>query len=239
MNTIKSPGPDSIPNLILKTFAFELAPVIADIYFDSSLGDAYLSPLLKSAEVTPVPKISPPGSTENSIRPISLTCHIAKLMESFTLTRIMPSIVNKLDNKQFATAGKSTQQAIVFILHLAVEALDRGGCAVRFFFAEFRKGFDLIDHKILLDKPSDIGIHNVMLGWIAAFWFERSQFVRIGTHVRYNNGGIPQGTKLGPLLFAVMVNECLSTWGPALILSIISLPNSLSQFPFRNMSHCS
>ena len=198
MNTIKSPGPDSIPNLILKTFAFESAPVIADIYFDSSLRDAYLPPLLKSAVVTPIPKISPPGSIENSIRPISLTCHIAKLMESFTLTRIMPSIVNKLDNKQFATAGKSTQQDIVCILHLAIEALDRGGCAVRFFFAEFGKGFDLINHKILLDKLSDLGIHNVMLGWIAAFWFERSQFVRSGTHVRYDNGEYSSRYKTRP-----------------------------------------
>ena len=65
--------------------------------------------------------------------------------------------------------GQSTQQAIVYILHLALEALDKGGYAVQFFFADFRKGLDLIDHKILLDKLSNLGIHNVMLGWIAAF----------------------------------------------------------------------
>ena len=53
---------------------------------------------------------------------------------------------------------------------------------IRFFFADFRKGLDLIDHKILLDKLSNLGIHNVMLGWMAAFLCERSQFVRIGTH---------------------------------------------------------
>ena len=28
----KSPGPDNIPNKILKTFAFELAPVVTDMY---------------------------------------------------------------------------------------------------------------------------------------------------------------------------------------------------------------
>ena len=105
-------------------------------------------------------------------------------------------------------AGKSTQQAIVYILHLALEALDNVGCAVRFFFSNFLKGFDLNDHKILLEK-SNFGIHNVMLGWTAAFLCERSQFVRIGIHsstLQYINGGIPQVTKLGPLLFAVMVN---------------------------------
>ncbi|CAB4017929.1 RNA-directed DNA polymerase from mobile element jockey [Paramuricea clavata] len=215
LKTGKAPGPDGIPNVILKTFAFELAPVIADIY-NSSLRDAYLPPLLKRATVTPLPKQSPPGSIENGIRPISLTCEIAKVMEGLTLARILPSIISHLDNKQFAMAGKSTQQAIVYILHLALEALDKGGCTLRFFFADFRKGFDLIDHKILLDKLSKLGTHNVVLGWIAAFLYKRSQFVRIGldaSTLQYINGGIPQGTKLGPILFAVMVNDLLSAWG--------------------------
>ena len=37
IKTNKSPGPDLIPNKILKMFAFELAPVIADVYNSSLL----------------------------------------------------------------------------------------------------------------------------------------------------------------------------------------------------------
>ena len=77
-------------------------------------------------------------------------------------------------------AGKSTQRVIIYILHLAFKALDKGDCAVRFFFADFRKGFDLIDHKILLDKLSNPGIHNVILRWIAAVLYERSQLFVLG-----------------------------------------------------------
>ena len=53
--------------------------------------------------------------------------------------------------------------------------------------------------------------------WIGAFLLERSQFVRIGNSTsteQYTNGGIPQGTKVAPILFAVMVNDLISTWGP-------------------------
>ena len=112
-------------------------PVIADIY-NSALRDAYVPPLLKTAVVTPIPEQTPPDSTENGIRPISVTCQIAKLMEGFTLTRIMPPFVNQLDNKQFSMTGKSTQQAIVYTLHLALEVVGKDGCAARFFFADFR-----------------------------------------------------------------------------------------------------
>ena len=64
-----------------------------------------------------------------------------------------------LDRKRFAAVGRSTDQALVFLLHLALEALDRGNCSIRSFFADFRKGFDLIDHKILLSKLARFDLH--------------------------------------------------------------------------------
>ena len=63
-----------------------------------------------------------------------------KVLEDFTLARVYPSIVGNLDRKQFAVAGKSTEQALVYLLHLALETLDRGGCYLRLFFADFKKG---------------------------------------------------------------------------------------------------
>ena len=54
-----------------------------------------------------------------------------------------------------------------------------------------------------------------LVRWIAAFLQGRSQSVRIGSdssNIRSLNEGIPQGTKLGPVLFSVMVNDLVSTW---------------------------
>ena len=88
------------------------------------------------------------------MRPISLTCHLAKVLEGFALAGVYPSIVGNLNRNQFAVAGKSTEQALVYLLHPALQALYRGGCYLRLFLVILKKGFDLIDHVILMEKIS-------------------------------------------------------------------------------------
>ena len=67
----KSSGPEQIPNIVRKEFAFELSPVLADLY-NSSLEQGYVPAQLKHAVVVPVAKCHPPRSVD--LRPVSLTC---------------------------------------------------------------------------------------------------------------------------------------------------------------------
>ena len=60
-------------------------------------------------------------------------------MEWFTLARILPNILAEFDAKQFAVFGKSTSEALVYLLHLALEALDKDQCYVTLFVADFKK----------------------------------------------------------------------------------------------------
>ena len=53
--------------------------------------------------------------------------------------------------------------------------------------------------------------------WVASFLQGSSQFTRIDnicSSTKVLRGGLPEGTKLGPILFAVMVNDLLSCWRP-------------------------
>ena len=212
----KAPGPDKIPNIILKSFVQELALVLCDIY-NISLRQGILPPLMKSAIVRQLPKVRPARSIENDIRPVSLTCQIAKVIEGLTLNRTLPLVLPKLDPKQFASVGSSTVHAFFYLLHLALEALDKGNCTISLFFGDFKKGFDLIDHHILISKLQQYSLHPCLIRWVAAFLQGRSQCVKLASSssmFHSLNGGIPQGTRLGPLLFAIMVNDLARNWGP-------------------------
>lgn len=105
----------------------------------------------------------------------------------------------------------------MYLLHLALEALDKGNCALCFSFADFKKAFDLIDHRILLRKLSGYGLHPSLVRGLAAFLQGRSQRVQlanVSSASKSPNGGIPQGIKLSPILFAVMVDDLVHSWGP-------------------------
>ena len=100
----KAVGPDNIPNKLLKDFSYELAPVIKNIY-NQSLKESYVPILLKSSIVTPIPKVVPPKDLECDLRPISLTCTIAKVMEGFTCARLLPQLNGKIDRDNMLVKG--------------------------------------------------------------------------------------------------------------------------------------
>ena len=66
-----------------------------------------------------------------------LTAQVSKVMEGFVLESLTPEVGHKLDPKQFALPTKSTRQALAYLLHLILSALDHGQCSIRIFFADF------------------------------------------------------------------------------------------------------
>ena len=177
--------------------------------------EGYIPELFKSSIVIPVPKTNPPRTIENDLRPISLTCAIAKIMEGFTCTRLLPQLEDKLDPRQYARKNHSTTDALLYTLQAIYEAVDTGEAGARIFFADFSKGFDLVDHTILLQELENLQVHPALLNWIAAFLTNRKQAVKIDgvlSDWETVKGGVPQGTKPGVILFIVMTNNLLCDW---------------------------
>ena len=209
INIHKSPGPDEIPNWLLRDFATYLSGPVCSI-FNSSIRESYVPDIWKSANVIAIPKTQPAKSIENDLRPISLTPVITKHLESIIGSWIWQKARQHVTQDQYGgIKGSSCTLALLDMLHFWHAASDKGE-TVRILLLDYSKAFDHVDHTILINKLKVIGIHDIIIRWIAAFLYNRHQRVILnGATSEWGRliGSVPQGSWLGPLLFIIHISD--------------------------------
>ena len=143
-------------------------------------------------------RIKPHAVTTYELRPISLTPTVSKILEGFVFKWLTEQVLPHIDPYQSGNVKKcSTTHALIHLIHQA--------CMV-----DFSKAFDRIDHNILIKQLQILNVHPCLINWCTDFLYRRYLRVKAGSNKscwKFVHAGVPQGTKLGPLLSLVMIND--------------------------------
>ena len=77
-------------------------------------------------------------------------------------------------------------------------------------FIDLKKGFDTLDHQLLIEKLKFYDIRHIASQWLNSYLKNREQFVlynNVESDMGWVRCGVPQGSLLGPSLFLLYRND--------------------------------
>ncbi|PIK35540.1 putative RNA-directed DNA polymerase from mobile element jockey-like [Apostichopus japonicus] len=202
---------DPIPMDVLKSCLDLLLPHITSIV-NYSLSTGVIPESLKSAQVVPIlKKTNLNKNNQQNYRPISNLKFIFKTIERAAAAQINDYLQREGLHAPKQSAYRkhhSTETAMLRIQNDLLEAVDHCQEAV-LVLLDFSAAFDTIDHDIILERLQNrYGILATARKWFESYLRGRSFSVNIRgarSIPRNLNDGVPQGSVLGPSIFAMYV----------------------------------
>ena len=210
----KSHGLDGITSEILKIGA-EVLVVPLTWIINTSITTGEFPEEWKIAKIIPLFKKGNRRLTKN-YRPVSLLSVAGMILEKIIAMQIEEFFEknNLFGSFQFGfRKDKSTVSELLTLLDI-LQSAKQEKKEILLIMYDLSSAFDLVDHKILIAKLKEYGFDSNALKWIESYLKNRKQFVTVAGEMSKTidiNTGVPQGSRLSPLLFICLMAD-LDLW---------------------------
>ena len=210
----KSYGLDGITSEFLKIGAEVLAIPLTWI-INTSITTGKFPEDWKISKIIPLFKKGNRRTTKN-YRPVALLSVAGMILEKVVAMQIEEFFESNdlFGSFQFGfRRGKSTVSELLTLFDILLDA-KQDKKEILLIMYDLSSAFDLADHKILIAKLKVYGFDSKALKWVESYLENRKQFVTVAGEMSKTiniNTGVPQGSRLSPLLFICLMAD-LDLW---------------------------
>lgn len=204
----QSPGNDAIPSLLLRKSAEIICKPLSDI-FRASIRSRKFPSYWKEGLIRPIPKVKNPSADE--FRPITLLPILSKVLEKIVLNSMKAAFVQNFGEHQHAFRPYGSSTSALIQIHDSITSFleSEDSLGVRLTCFDFQKAFDKVQHGRLVNSLKAKGLNQGFLLWLRSFLSDRHSSVTMNRVLGPSFlvlSGVPQGSVLGPYLFAMFVS---------------------------------
>ena len=211
-------SPCSIPSnyliLLYNRFGSKITKPISNLLNCINKNGIYPT-IWKTQNITPVFKMKGAKSDKSMYRPISILSTLSKICESVLHNRILGHLEdnNLITTKQSAyLKGDSCSQQLLYIVHNIKKAWAHSQIS-HACYLDIQGAFDCVWHKAMLAKLKQINIKGSLHKLLTSYLSNRKARTNIEgifSSLLDILAGVPQGSRLGPLLFIIYINDIIN-----------------------------
>ena len=203
----QSPGHDGIPAHLLRVSADIICEPLCDI-FRSSVQAGKFPEFWKRGLIRPIPKKSNPS--RDDFRPITLLPIVSKVFEKTILSSMKNAFINEFGENQHAFRPHGSSTSALIQIHDSITSFmeNKSNQGVRVTCLDFSKAFDKLQHHRLVNCLKTKKLNQGFPRWLRSFLAGRHSRVAVSETLGPFfpvRSGIPQGSVLGPYLFAMFI----------------------------------